>query len=115
VPLTKACAVLLYLDSEWGCSCISRGRTPPSAPHDVHTYLSLLRRDGSMTLVGLPEKPLAVPAFGLTFERKSLPGSPIGGIAETQEMLDFCKDRHYRDCRSARVVGSPDRTHEFWP
>lgn len=61
-----------------------------SADHDMNTYLSLLRRDGTMTLVGLPEKPLAVPAFGLAFGRKSLSGSPIGGIAETQEMLDFC-------------------------
>jgi uncharacterized zinc-type alcohol dehydrogenase-like protein len=61
-----------------------------SSDHDVNAYLSLLRHDGSMTLVGLPEKPLAVPAFGLVFGRKSLSGSPIGGIRETQEMLDFC-------------------------
>jgi uncharacterized zinc-type alcohol dehydrogenase-like protein len=61
-----------------------------SADHDVNAYLQLLRRDGTMTLVGAPEKPLAVPAFSLIFGRRSLSGSPIGGIPETQEMLDFC-------------------------
>ena len=61
-----------------------------SAHHDIHSYLTLLRRDGAITLVGAPEKPLSVPAFGLIMGRKSLSGSAIGGIAETQEMLDFC-------------------------
>ena len=61
-----------------------------SADHDINAYISLLRRDGNLTLVGAPEKPLAVPAFGLIMGRRSLSGSPIGGIAETQEMLDFC-------------------------
>jgi uncharacterized zinc-type alcohol dehydrogenase-like protein len=61
-----------------------------AADHDINAYLALLRRDGNLTLVGLPEKPLAVAAFGLAFGRKSLSGSPIGGIRETQEMLDFC-------------------------
>src|ERR1700733_6331834 len=61
-----------------------------SADHDINAYLNLLRRDGNLCLVGAPEKPLAVSAFGLLFGRKSLSGSPIGGIAETQEMLDFC-------------------------
>jgi alcohol dehydrogenase (NADP+) len=61
-----------------------------SADHDINAYLQLLRRDGNITLVGAPEKPLAVAAFGLIFGRRSLSGSPIGGIAETQEMLDFC-------------------------
>ena len=61
-----------------------------SAEHDVNAYLNLLARDGNMTLVGAPEKPLAVSAFGLIFGRRSLSGSPIGGIPETQEMLDFC-------------------------
>jgi alcohol dehydrogenase (NADP+) len=61
-----------------------------SADHDINAYLNLLRRDGNITLVGAPEKPLSVAAFGLIFGRKSLSGSPIGGIAETQEMLDFC-------------------------
>ena len=61
-----------------------------SAEHDINAYINLLRRDGNITLVGAPEKPLAVPAFGLIMGRRSLSGSPIGGIAETQEMLDFC-------------------------
>jgi uncharacterized zinc-type alcohol dehydrogenase-like protein len=61
-----------------------------SADHDINAYIHLLRRDGNITLVGAPEKPLAVPAFGLIMGRRSLSGSPIGGIAETREMLDFC-------------------------
>jgi uncharacterized zinc-type alcohol dehydrogenase-like protein len=61
-----------------------------AADHDINAYIQLLRRDGNITLVGAPEKPLAVPAFGLIFGRRSLSGSPIGGIRETQEMLDFC-------------------------
>jgi alcohol dehydrogenase (NADP+) len=61
-----------------------------SADHDINAYINLLRRDGNITLVGAPEKPLAVPAFGLIMRRRSLSGSPIGGVAETQEMLDFC-------------------------
>lgn len=61
-----------------------------SAEHDIMTYLTLLRRDGNITLVGAPEKPLAVPAMALIQGRRSLSGSPIGGIPETQEMLDFC-------------------------
>jgi uncharacterized zinc-type alcohol dehydrogenase-like protein len=65
-----------------------------SADHDINAYIQLLRRDGNITLVGAPEKPLAVAAFGLLFGRRSLSGSPIGGIAETQEMLDFCGDHN---------------------
>jgi uncharacterized zinc-type alcohol dehydrogenase-like protein len=65
-----------------------------SAPHDVNAYLSMLRRDGTLTLVGAPSKPLEVAAFGLILGRRSLAGSPIGGIAETQEMLDFCGAHH---------------------
>lgn len=65
-----------------------------SADHDINAYLTLLRRDGNLTLVGAPSKPLAVPAFNLIFGRRSLSGSPIGGIAETQEMLDFCGEHN---------------------
>lgn len=61
-----------------------------SADHDINAYINLLRRDGNLTLVGAPEKPLAVSAFGLIMGRRNLSGSAIGGIAETQEMLDFC-------------------------
>jgi len=61
-----------------------------SADHDINAYINLLTRDGNMTLVGAPEKPLSLSSFGLIFGRRSVSGSPIGGIAETQEMLDFC-------------------------
>jgi len=61
-----------------------------SAEHDIGAYINLLRRDGNITLVGAPEKPLSVPAFALLPRRCSLSGSPIGGIPETEEMLDFC-------------------------
>jgi alcohol dehydrogenase (NADP+) len=65
-----------------------------SAEHDINAYLNLLARDGNLTLVGAPEKPLAVSAFGLLFGRRSLSGSAIGGIPETQEMLDFCGEHN---------------------
>lgn len=61
-----------------------------SADHDINAYLNLLKIDGTLTLVGAPDKPLPVSVFGLLFGRKRLTGSLIGGIAETQEMLDFC-------------------------
>jgi len=61
-----------------------------SAAHDVNAFIDLLKRDGTLTLVGAPEKPLPVTAFGLILGRRRLAGSPIGGIRETQEMLDFC-------------------------
>ena len=61
-----------------------------SAAHDLNGYLDLLKRDGTMTLVGAPEAPLPVSVFGLLFGRRQLAGSIIGGLRETQEMLDFC-------------------------
>ena len=61
-----------------------------AAEHDINAYINLLARDGNITLVGAPEKPLSIAAFSLIMGRRSLSGSPIGGIAETQEMLDFC-------------------------
>ena len=64
-----------------------------SADHDINAYIQLLRRDGNLTLVGAPEKPLPVTAFGLLFGRRSLSGSLIGGLPETQQMLDFCGTR----------------------
>jgi alcohol dehydrogenase (NADP+) len=64
-----------------------------SADHDVSAYLNLLKRDGTLTLVGAPANPVPVPAFGIIMGRKRLAGSAIGGILETQEMLDFCGER----------------------
>ncbi len=61
-----------------------------SAPHDVNAYLNLLKRDGTMTLVGVPEDLGRVHPFTLIMKRRQLAGSVIGGIKETQEMLDFC-------------------------
>jgi uncharacterized zinc-type alcohol dehydrogenase-like protein len=61
-----------------------------SADHDLNAYLQLLKLDGTMTLVGAPEKPAAVGAFNFLMRRRRLAGSAIGGIRETQEMLDFC-------------------------
>jgi uncharacterized zinc-type alcohol dehydrogenase-like protein len=61
-----------------------------SADHDINAYINLLGRDGNLTLVGAPAEPLDVTAFSLIMRRRSLSGSAIGGIAETQEMLDFC-------------------------
>ncbi len=65
-----------------------------AAKHDINAYLNLLRLDGNITLVGAPEKPLDVAAFSLIMGRRSLSGSMIGGIAETQEMLDFCGEHN---------------------
>lgn len=61
-----------------------------AAPHDIDAYIGLLARDGNLTMVGAPDKPLPVNVFGLLFGRRSFSGSLIGGLAETQEMLDFC-------------------------
>jgi uncharacterized zinc-type alcohol dehydrogenase-like protein len=63
-----------------------------SAPHDLDAYLSLLKRDGTLVLVGASPDPLAVDAFSVIHRRRSLAGSLIGGIAETQEMLDYCAE-----------------------
>lgn len=65
-----------------------------SAQHDINTYLGLLKVDGSLALVGAPEHPLPVAAFSLIPLRRSFSGSMIGGIAETQEMLNFCGEHN---------------------
>ena len=61
-----------------------------SAKHDVNSYLSMLKIEGTLVLVGLPPEPLEVGAFNVVMGRRSFTGSNIGGIKETQEMLDFC-------------------------
>jgi alcohol dehydrogenase (NADP+) len=65
-----------------------------SAPHDYNLYLSMLKRDGTMILLGAPPEPSPVAGFSLIARRKRLAGSMIGGIAETQEMLDFCAEHN---------------------
>ncbi|MES2393434.1 MAG: NAD(P)-dependent alcohol dehydrogenase [Acidobacteriota bacterium] len=64
-----------------------------SAPHDFDAYLSLLRRDGTLCLVGLPDQPIHFAPFSIITNRRSFSGSMIGGMAQTQEMLDFCADK----------------------
>jgi uncharacterized zinc-type alcohol dehydrogenase-like protein len=64
-----------------------------SADHDLNAYLQLLKLNATMTLVGAPSKPSSVAAFSLIMKRRHLAGSTIGGIRETQEMLDFCGER----------------------
>ena len=65
-----------------------------SAPHDLNAYITMLRRNGHMVLVGAPEKPAPVAAFPLIMGRRSLAGSAIGGVRETQEMLDYCAEKN---------------------
>jgi uncharacterized zinc-type alcohol dehydrogenase-like protein len=65
-----------------------------SAPHDYNTYLSLLKRDGTMILVGAPNEPTPLFSFPLILKRRRLVGSLIGGIKETQEMLDYCAEKN---------------------
>jgi alcohol dehydrogenase (NADP+) len=63
-----------------------------SAVHDLNAYLELVKRDGSMVLVGAPAEPVPLGVFSLLFKRRRLAGSAIGGIRETREMLDFCAE-----------------------
>ena len=65
-----------------------------SAPHDYNAYLGMVRRDGAMVLLGVPPQPVPVAATSLILGRKTLAGSLIGGIKETQEMLDFCAEHN---------------------
>jgi uncharacterized zinc-type alcohol dehydrogenase-like protein len=65
-----------------------------SAPHDINAYLNLLQIDGALVLVGAPMEPLPVTSFNLIMGRRSFAGSLIGGLAETQEMLEFCAQHH---------------------
>jgi uncharacterized zinc-type alcohol dehydrogenase-like protein len=81
-----------------------------SAEHDISPYLALLKRDGTLCTVGVPEKPLAIHAFSV-IARKHFTGSMIGGIAETQEMLDFCgKHKIVSDIE----MTSFDKIEEAW-
>jgi len=65
-----------------------------SAPHDYNVYLNLLNTNGTMIVVGAPPAPAEIPAFNLIMKRRSIIGSLIGGIKETQEMLDFCAEHN---------------------
>jgi uncharacterized zinc-type alcohol dehydrogenase-like protein len=65
-----------------------------SAPHDMNAYLNLLRLDGTICMVGLPDEALNIAPFAIGTNRRSLAGSMIGGMGQTQEMLDYCADRN---------------------
>ena len=65
-----------------------------SAPHNYNAYVNLLKTDGTMILVGVPDKPTLLEPFPLILRRRRIAGSVIGGIRETQEMLDFCAMHH---------------------
>ena len=83
-----------------------------SAPHDLNAYLNLLRRNGQMVLVGAPEKPSPVNAFPLIMKRRSLAGSAIGGIRETQEMLDYCAEKNIVSDIELTPIQKIDRAYE---
>ena len=65
-----------------------------AADHDINAYINMLGLEGNIILVGAPDKPLQLASFALIFGRKSVSGSLIGGIKETQEMLDFCGEHN---------------------
>jgi uncharacterized zinc-type alcohol dehydrogenase-like protein len=82
-----------------------------AAKHDVTPYLSLLKRDGTLCTVGIPSEPVAIHAFSVAMGRKSFAGSAIGGIKETQEMLDFCGQHNIV---SDIEMTSFDKIEEAW-
>jgi len=95
---TRLGAHAFLLSSAQGALQAAQGRfdfiiNTVSAPHDLAAYVGLLRTNGVMILLGAPDKPSVLPAFPLIMGRRSVAGSVIGGIAETQEMLDFCARR----------------------
>jgi len=65
-----------------------------SAPHDINAYLNLLRLNGTLCLVGLPDEPVSISPFAIITNRRSFAGSMIGGMAQTQEMLDYCAEKN---------------------
>lgn len=77
-----------------------------SAEHNIDAYLNLLKVDGTLTLVGAPMDPLPVTSFSLILGRRSFSGSLIGGLAETQEMLDFCAEHNITS--DVEVIGVND-------
>ena len=82
-----------------------------SAPIDLDPSINLLKTDGTMAYVGLPDKPLQMNIFGLNSQRRRIAGSNIGGIPETQEMLDFCAEHGYA---SDIEVISADQINDAW-
>lgn len=83
-----------------------------SAPHDMNIYLNLLARGGTLVLVGIPEKPFSIKPFSLIGNRRTLAGSLIGGIKETQEMLDFCGKHHITSDVEVISIKEIDQAYE---
>ena len=83
-----------------------------SAPHDMNAYLGLLKRDGTLILVGVPEKPLELHAFSLIPKRRTFAGSMIGGIKETQEMLDYCGKHNITSDVEVIAINSINEAYE---
>ncbi len=83
-----------------------------SAPHDLNEYMSLLRLDGTLCQVGLPDQPLPVAAFSLVTNRRSLSGSMIGGMEETQAMLDYCAEKNIVSDIELTTVDKLDSAYE---
>jgi uncharacterized zinc-type alcohol dehydrogenase-like protein len=83
-----------------------------SAPHDLNAYLWLLKKDGNMVLVGAPDQPAPVSAFALLFGRRRLAASLIGGIRETQEMLDFCASHGITADVEVIAIGAINEAYE---
>lgn len=79
--------------------------------HDVNPYIATLKRDGVMVMVGLPEEPLSVQTFGLVLPRRLLTGSAIGGIKETQEMLDYCAEHNIHP--ETEMIAMSDINHAY--
>jgi len=83
-----------------------------AADHDINAYLHMLGLEGNITLVGAPETPLKLSAFALIFGRKSISGSLIGGLEETQEMLDFCGEHNITSDVEVIPVQKLDEAYE---
>ncbi len=83
-----------------------------AAGHDINAYIQLLGRDGNIVMVGAPETPLPISVFGLLFRRRSFSGSIIGGIAETQEMLDFCAQHNITSDVEVIPIQKVDEAYE---
>ena len=82
-----------------------------SSPHDYNLDLSMLRTDGTLICLGVPPEPIQASPFPLLFQRRNIAGSIIGGIAETQEMLDFCADHNITS--DVEVIAMKDINQAF--
>lgn len=105
--------VVLSTNSEQMKNCLKQDLIldTVSAKHDINMYLNTLKTNGSLVLVGLPAEPLEIGAFNIINGRKSFSGSNIGGIAETQEVLDFCAKHQIK--ADIELISIEDVNHAF--